>query len=125
MFARLPYMSASLTSEGEMGKCCGANGDESHIRAIVFQEGDMFVAQCLEYDISTQAKDLNALMDRLDLTVEAVFAECREKGKAPVELIGAAPNYYHTLWDNRSVALDRVNVPTSSPIAAFALAKAA
>ena len=108
-----------------MSKCCGANGDETHIRAIVFQESGVFVAQCLEYDIATQADDLNALMERLDLTVEAVFEECRARGKEPKDLIGPAPNYYHTLWENRSVDLDRVNVPTSSIPVCMALAKAA
>jgi hypothetical protein len=99
-----------------MSKCCGANGDETHIRAIVFQEGDMYVAQCLEYDIATQAKDLDALIDRLDLTIEAVCEECSLRSKEPHELIGPAPNYYHSLWEKRSLALGRVNVPTQASV---------
>lgn len=88
------------------------NGDETHIRAIVFKDGDMYVAQCLEYDIAAQAKDINALIARLDLTIEAEFAACHDADLEPREAISPAPNYYHDLWTKRSVTLDRVNVAT-------------
>ena len=87
-------------------------GEETKIRAIVCKEGDVYIAQCLEYDICTQAADISALLDRLDLVVEAEFAACHLDGKNPCDTIGSAPNYYHGLWDKRSVNLQRVvNVP--------------
>ena len=39
-----------------MNRATAPNGSETHIRAIVFKEGDFFVAQCLEYDISKRGK---------------------------------------------------------------------
>jgi hypothetical protein len=102
------------------------NGNEPTIRAIVFKEGDFYVAQCLEYDIAAQGTDLEAAIDRLELTVEAEFETCALDGKAPKDCICPAPNYYHQLWDARSLELTRVAV--ESPHAAtlsFALAKAA
>jgi hypothetical protein len=101
--------------------------DLDSIRAIVFREGDFYVAQCLELDISTQARDLDAVLERLDLTIEAECAMCIERGQKPFEGICAAPNYYHELWEKRTVKLARVHVPIDKhfPRVEAALAKAA
>lgn len=88
--------------------------DDKKIRAIVFKEGDLYVGQCLEYDICAQAPDIEALLARLDLTVEAEFATCRQQGKTPRDLIAEAPAYYHDLWDKRSIGLHRVSVSSSA-----------
>lgn len=87
-----------------------ANGLDS-VRAIVFREGDMYVAQCLELDICAQARDVASVLDRLDLTIEAECAMRVEGGKEPFDGICPAPNYFHDLWEKRSVNLTRVNVP--------------
>ena len=99
-------------------------GDETRIRAIVFKEGDSYVAQCLEYDIAAQAPTLAMLLDRLDLTIETEFEACAVAGKQPHCCISPAPNYYHGLWDTRSINLDRVNlsVPDGAPSLEVALA---
>lgn len=87
------------------------NGNEPTIRAIVFKEGDFYVAQCLEYDIAAQGNDLEAVLDRLELTVEAEFASCELLDKEPKECICTAPNYYHQLWETRSLELTRAAPP--------------
>ena len=70
----------------------------------------MYVAQCLEYDISTQAPTLEALLDRLDLTVEAECQMSLERGgNQPFDGICPAPNYFHSLWDKGSMAIKRLN----------------
>ena len=88
------------------------NGRETEIRAIVFRDGDVYVGQCLEYDIAAQAKDLSALLDRLELTVEAEFATCAALKRETKNCISPAPVYYHNLWDSASLTLQRVNVST-------------
>ena len=110
-----------------MTKVTGPIGDERQIRAIVFKEGEMYVAQCLEYDIATQAPDIEALLDRLDLTIEAEFAACEEDGRLPKNSIGAAPVYYHELWENRAVSISRVDMqaPSGGAKLDVALARAA
>ena len=85
-------------------------GEESTIRAIVFKEEDRYIAQCLEYDICVQGATILSLLDRLDLTVEAEFDSCRAAGKSPREMICQAPNYYHSLWEQRSVHLKRISI---------------
>jgi hypothetical protein len=99
------------------------NGDEKTIRAIVFKEGEMYIGQCLEYDIAAQAVDLDTLVDRLELTIEAEFAYCTEAGVTPKDCISPAPNYYHALWDRASLTLAKIGVRT--PALTLAMARAA
>ncbi len=105
-----------------MSSATAPNGTETAIRAIVFKEGDVYVAQCLEYDIAAQAKDIAPLLDRLALTLEAEFATCEARGMAPLDCIAPAPNYYHGLWAKRTVDLARTNVPLPGPAIQFAMA---
>ena len=93
-----------------MANAVAPNGHERHIRAIVFKEGDKLVAQCLEYDIATQADDMGVLFDRLHLTIEAEFAACEAEGQEPKACITPAPNYYFEMWEKRSAALTPVLV---------------
>ena len=69
------------------------------IRAIIFKEGDVWVGQCLEYDIGAQAADL----DTLDARLRAVtFAECEAGFDAtgkPFGGIPKAPDFFWRLWD--------------------------
>ncbi len=110
-----------------MSAAQGPNGEELEIRAIIYREGDVYVGQCLEYDIAAQAADLELLLDKLELTVEAEFATCEERGGEPRECISPAPNYYHDLWERRSLLLKQVRVtaPEGRKPLSFAFAKAA
>lgn len=102
------------------------NGQETHIRAIVFKEGEFYIAQCLEYDICAQAEDIETVLDRLDLTIEAEFEACCAMGVHAKDRIFPAPNYYHSLWEKRSMNIERVNVPTPDGVSLeVAFAKAA
>ena len=93
-----------------MSRATAPKGHETQIRAIVFKEGDFYIAQCLEYDISAQAPAIEAVIDRLELTIEAEFEACEEAGKEANKCILPAPNYYHGLWEKRSLAVQRVSV---------------
>jgi hypothetical protein len=87
------------------------DGDLENLRVIVYREGDLYIAQGLEIDIATQAKDIPALLRRLDLTIEAECAMNKERGGSPFAGIGAAPNYFHGLWETRSVELKNLLFP--------------
>lgn len=93
-----------------MSRATAPNGDETHIRAIVFKEGEFYVAQCLEYDISAQSATIEGVIDRLELTLEAEFEACESAGKDTKNCIGPAQNYYHELWEKRSLNVQRVHV---------------
>ena len=61
------------------------------LRIVVTKEDDMLVAQCLEYDICTQAADIDTLKDRMGCLIQIE----RESGQA----IDPAPERFHKMWD--------------------------
>lgn len=100
--------------------------DLENLRVIVYREGDIYVAQCIEYDIATQAKDIDALLERLDLTIDAECAMSKERTGKPFGGIAPAPNYFHNLWEKRSVSLEHLHIPVHQHLKIeVALAKAA
>ncbi len=84
--------------------------DGENLRVIVYRDGDHYVAQGLELDIATQAGDISSLLTRFDLTIEAECAMSRERGGEPFAGIGPAPNFFHGLWEKRSVSLQHLQV---------------
>lgn len=99
---------------------------ETNLRVIVYPEGDMYIAQCLEADIATQAHDIPTLLERLDLTIDAECAMSRERNQQPFENVAPAPNYFQDLWEKRSVTLKHVHIPVHQHLQIeVALAKAA
>ena len=72
------------------------------LRIIAFRDGDIWVAQCLEHDIGTQAKNLNDLWAQLDLTIRAEIQDSMERDVEPFAGIGPAPTYFQKMWDTRS-----------------------
>ena len=70
------------------------DGDLEQLRVIVYRDGDLYIAQGLEVDIATQAKDIPSLLQRLDLTIEAECAMSKERGGSLFEGIGAAPELF-------------------------------
>lgn len=73
-----------------------------NIRVVVFQEGDAWVAQALEYDIGAQATDLQALERRFAMTLRAELEESLKRGRTPFGGIDPAPEYFHKMWDGDS-----------------------
>jgi hypothetical protein len=94
-----------------MTAATASNGELEHIRVIVYREGDVYVAQCLEHDIATQGPDIPAALERLDLTIDAECAISKEAGGQAFDNIPSAPNYFRTLWDKRSMTLTHVHMP--------------
>ena len=72
------------------------------LRVVVFREGDYWVAQCLEYDIGAQAKDLSDLQARFALTLEAERQESIKHHGKPFAGIDPAPRHFHEMWERRS-----------------------
>jgi hypothetical protein len=73
--------------------------DRQFVRVVVQREGEMFSAQCLEYDIGTQAPDFETLQSRLMAVLRAERNECLRRGLKPFEGIPAAPEYFHAVWE--------------------------
>jgi hypothetical protein len=63
-------------------------GNGWRLRVVIFREGDIYVAQCLEVDVGTQAADIPKLLERLALTIDAEYLD-----KLP-----PAPPHFFWLW---------------------------
>ena len=72
------------------------------IRAVVFKDCDLWVAQCLEHDICAQADDLTEVKNRLDATLDAERDYSVSIGKKPFEGIDPAPKHYSDMWERRT-----------------------
>lgn len=86
-----------------------ANQPET-IRVLAYRDGDMWVAQCVEFDISTQADDCDTAMRRLEVVMRA---ECdytkRRHGKVFAN-IDAAPDWFGERFDELTQSLHHENM---------------
>ena len=79
--------------------------NEKTIRFVVIRDGENLVAQCLEYDICTFAKDLKTLRSRIDAQMALEFAERGEN----LEGLDPAPAEFHKMWDEAEALGERHN----------------
>ena len=69
----------------------------AQIRVLIAKEGDYWVAQCLEYDIGAQARDLDQLRTRLIATIDAECEESVRRNGMAFAGIGPSPEHFHEL----------------------------
>ena len=72
------------------------------IRVIVFNEGDMWAAQCLEYDIGAQANTLEELKERIEAAIDAECRESLARNGARFAGILPAPSHYERMWNKQA-----------------------
>jgi hypothetical protein len=75
------------------------------ISVLLLQEGEWWSAQCLEYDIATQARTLPELRNELERMLLHHVVLTLEEGKAPFKELRPAPQRY---WDLFAAAKLRV-----------------
>lgn len=68
-------------------------------RVVVLKDEDMFVAQCLEVDISAQGKTAEEAVSRLKIVFNAEIEDARVAG-VDVREIGPAPDSFHVMYVN-------------------------
>jgi len=68
------------------------------ISAVIFREGDYWVAQCLEYDLATQAKSLKDLQYELQRTLIGHIVASTEANEVPFERLAPAPKRYWEMF---------------------------
>ena len=74
------------------------------LRIVVFEEEGVFVAQCLEHDISTQAEDRQTLRERMDCLIGFELEEMQQKGQE----LDPAPERFHKMWEEGNHAYKEV-----------------
>ena len=70
------------------------------IRVLLFRDSDMWVAQCLEYDIAAQGKTLDEVQNRLKRTFVGQIILDVEMGKQPLQGIAEAPQMFFERFEN-------------------------
>ncbi len=85
-------------------KDCTMKRKSEDIRAVIFQEGDLWVAQCLDYDIGAQAHDLETVRHRLGVAVEIERRTSMEVYGTEFDGIDRAPARFFEMWEKRSLS---------------------
>src|SRR5947209_10023256 len=70
------------------------------IRAVVFQEGGRWIAQCLEYDLCTSAKDRRELTRKLSSQLRLQMMLDLAKGKRPFQDLPRAPRRFWEMYSS-------------------------
>jgi hypothetical protein len=63
------------------------------IRIVAFKDGDFWVAQCLEADVSAQANDVDILRGRIEVALDA---------EKPLDKLPKAPAHFFEMWNRVS-----------------------
>jgi hypothetical protein len=73
------------------------------LHVLLFQEPagehEVWIAQCLEYDITAQGDTIRAAQKDFERTVLGEIVLALEGGRPPLSGIAPAPSRYQTLWE--------------------------
>lgn len=86
-------------------------------RAVVFQQGDWWVAHCLEVDLATQSKSLSKLPLELADLLSSQVAVSRELGVEPFQGLRPAPSRYWKMFEDATSRLEPI---AAAPVSEFA-----
>jgi hypothetical protein len=81
------------------------------MRVIVFKDDGQWVAQCLEHDIGAQGPDVDTLMTRLEVVLDAECKASLDKGEEPFKGIDPAPARFQQMWERRARSVDMSPAP--------------
>ncbi len=72
----------------------------TNIRAVVFQDRGLWIAQCLEHDLCTSARTYKELVTKLASQVRLQIHMDRKRGKEPLEDLPKAPNKFWKMYSD-------------------------
>lgn len=75
---------------------------QGRLHFVVFREEECWVAQCIEYDIGTQACSLEQVQLRIAAALQAEVAESLTRYGTLLGGLGAAPRQFSAIWARRS-----------------------
>ena len=79
---------------------------EYRIRAVVFKEGDWWVAQCLEYDFAAVSRALEELPGELEGAVATQIEISLERGIQPYHGYSPAPRRFWEMFERAKTRLE-------------------
>ena len=87
---------------------------EVQIRAIAFQEGDVWVVQGIEYDIAAHASDPAKVPAAFTRAILENAAIAKHLGRKPLEGIKPAPDRYREMFERASTEVRPVELAVDS-----------
>src|SRR5262245_9190583 len=69
------------------------------LSAVLYEQGEWWIAQCLEYDITTQARSLPELQYEIERVVFAHVCASLVEGRKPFEGLNEAPQKFWRMWE--------------------------
>jgi len=90
----------------------------SHVIQIIVCEdkrNGWWSAQCLQYDIATQARTLEGLIYEIQRVIMGQFVVSKELGGEPFVGIKPAPQIFWQIYDDAKTHVKREPVPFSGP----------
>jgi hypothetical protein len=69
------------------------------VRAVIFQEGEAWVGQCVDYDIGAQAPSIDLLLGRLEAVIRAERDQSKIVNGEEFAGIPASPERFKAMWD--------------------------
>ena len=78
------------------------------ISAVLFREGEWWVAQCLEYDLATQARRLEDLPEELHRLLTNQMLASLEVGVEPFHGFARAPRRFWEMYERAKSRVETV-----------------
>jgi hypothetical protein len=85
------------------------------LSAVVYRDGDLWIAQGLEYDICAQARTFPQLHTAFLEVIVANAAVCLELGREPLEGIDPAPQRFWNMYREARIRLQAEREPMRAP----------
>jgi hypothetical protein len=82
--------------------------EELKIHTLVFRSGEWLIAQCLEYDIATQARDFRALLLEVQRILTAQIVVADHEGVDPFADIPKAPKRFWQMYKDATARLEPI-----------------
>ena len=83
-----------------------------NIRVLIFKDGDLWIAQCLEYDIAVQAKNLNELKEKFIGTINVHITSSIENNEIPFMNIPKTPDEFWELYHKDNLLEKPLKIPS-------------
>ncbi|MGH7038502.1 MAG: type II toxin-antitoxin system HicB family antitoxin [Stellaceae bacterium] len=88
---------------------------EFRVSVVIYPEGDVWIAQCLEYDIVSQGETIQDVQDRLTQNIAATLSVYADNGKNSLEDIPPAPKKFWEMFERATVRVSGRKRPMRSP----------
>lgn len=94
------------------------------LRAVVYRDGDWWIAVCLEYGVATQARGREQIGPELQRALQVQIRASRKHGIEPFAGLSEAPDRYWRMFEARGVtAPELYELPEGFSVEAYEAAR--